>query len=402
MEKVVNEYLLLELSMGRHDPAHVDAYFGPEEMREQAETESLSLDEIESRAAALAGQLRLIGANETGMPDPDRVEGLLMRLQALTTRIAIKRGEYLPFDEESERLFGAVAPTHDDDYFAAVLEKVDALLPGEEPLAERVKSFRARFEIPRDRIELLFETAIDECRRRTKQFIDLPENEHFRLEYVTDKPWGAYNWYQGGSQSLIQLNITPEKQIDRVVGTGCHEGYPGHHVYNMLLEQRLVKEKGWLEYSLYPLFSPESLIAEGSANYGQKLAFPKNERVEFEKTVLFPLAGLDPMEADRYYEFQELMSQLNYSGNEVARNYLDGHITAEQAIQWQMDFQMKTREQAERSLSFIETYRSYVINYNLGEDLVRAYVERDTTTLVERWQKFEQLLSHPVLPRDLR
>ena len=52
-------------------------------------------------------------------------------------------------------------------------------------------------------------------------------------------------------------------------------------------------------------------------------------------------------------------------------------------------------------VDFFDTYRSYVINYNLGKDLVRDYVESGTTTADERWEKFEYLLSNPLLPKDL-
>lgn len=401
MQELINEYLLLELSMGLHDPSHVDAYYGPKELSEKAAAEALSLDAIESRAAKLTEQFQRQENGDLDDMNTARLEGLLARLRALKVRIDIKRGIYLPFDKESEGLFGAVAPPHDQQFFTSVLASVDELLPGEGALVDRVTAFRKRFEIPHDRIEPVFEAAIAECRRRTQGFIELPENENFRIEYVTDQPWGAYNWYQGAAQSLIQLNVSSPTAISSVVGLGCHEGYPGHHVYNLLLEQQLVHDRGWLEYTLYPLFSPESLIAEGSANYGVKLAFPGAERVEFEKNVLFPLAGIDPAEADRYYRFRELMAKMSYAGNELARMYLDGKIDREQAIQWQIDYQLKTRERAEQSLRFVETYRSYVINYNLGEDLIRDYVERDTTTIEERWQKFAQLLSRPVLPKDL-
>ena len=37
---------------------------------------------------------------------------------------------------------------------------------------------------------------------------------------------------------------------------------------------------------------------------------------------------------------------------------------------------MYPRPRAEQRVKFIDQYRSYVINYNLGKDLVRAYVEQ--------------------------
>ena len=66
--------------------------------------------------------------------------------------------------------------------------------------------------------------------------------------------------------------------IDRAVDLACHEGYPGHHVYNVLLDKHLVRDRGWVEFSVYPLFSPQSLIAEGTANFGIDVAFPGRER----------------------------------------------------------------------------------------------------------------------------
>ena len=42
-----------------------------------------------------------------------------------------------------------------------------------------------------------------------------------------------------------------------------------------------VRDRGWVEISMYPLFSPQSLIAEGSANFGIDMALPPAERVAF-------------------------------------------------------------------------------------------------------------------------
>ncbi|MDX1403329.1 MAG: hypothetical protein R3192_02265 [Woeseiaceae bacterium] len=401
LSSLAAEYLLLELSMGQHDSGHVDAYFGPAELRTEAERAGLSLAEIESRAALLAHRLQNRDGEQGDAMPAARIDNLLLRLGALSTRIALARGEKLPFDEESRRLFGATAPDYEAEHFAAILADIDQLLDGEGELVDRVKQFREQFVIPADRVTAVFEAAIAECRRRTLLFIELPENESFDLEYVTDKPWSGYNWYQGASHSLIQINTDLPIFISRAVDLGCHEGYPGHHTFNALLEKHLVVDRGWREFSLYPLYSPQSLIAEGSANYGIELAFPGEERIRFEREVLFPLAGLDPAEADRYYELLALLEQLDYAGNEAARDYLNGAMTREQAVQWLMDYALSSRERAQQRVDFFDTYRSYVINYNLGQDLVRNYIERDTASHEDRWQKFEQLLSSPMSTADL-
>jgi hypothetical protein len=401
LDAVARDYLVLELAMGLHDDNHVDAWFGQEELRRAAVEERMSLSTIHDRAGVMAERLYNWSSKDGDELQAMRIANLIGRLQALMARVDINQGEWATFDEESRRLFGVAAPDHDAAHFDAILEKIDRLVPGDGSLAERVNGFQNRFVIPVDRVADVFEEAIAECRRRTLEYIDLPENESFRLEYVTDKPWSGYNWYEGDAQSLIQLNTELPIFIHRAVDLGCHEGYPGHHTYNALLERDLVDAKGWIEFTLYPLFSPQSLIAEGSGNYGVELAFPGNERIEFERRVLFPLAGLDATHAERYYELQALLSQLNYAGNEAARDYLNGDIDREAAAQWLVDYALSSPERARQRVAFFDTYRSYVINYNLGEDLVRNYVERDASLPAERWQRFSRLLSSPMQPSDL-
>ncbi len=149
------------------------------------------------------------------------------------------------------------------------------------------------------------------------------------------------------------------------------------------------------------MFSPQSLIAEGTAIYGIEMAFPGGERVSFEKEVLFPLAGLDPAGADAYYEILKAVEQLSYAGNEAARRYLDGDIDAGQAAEFLTRFALMPRDRAIQRVGFIDQYGAYVINYNLGQDLVRAYIEAVGDTPEARWAAFEALLSSPRLPSGL-
>ena len=400
VDELANEYLFLELSMGLHDKAHVDAYFGPEAFREAAASEAMSLDDIRLAASDLSGRLARVDTARDVLRAM-RIDGLIARLRALDTRIAINKGEYLDFDDESLALFGSQAPHHDAAHFDGILEQLDVLVPGDGPLSKRVEKFNAQFVIPLDKLPAVFEAAMAECRRRTLEHIDLPEGESFMIEYVNDKPWSGYNWYQGDAQSLIQVNTDFPIYISRAVDLGCHEGYPGHHTFNALLEENLVRGEGWIEYSLYPLFSPQSLIAEGSGNYGIDLAFPGDDRMAFEKGLLFPLAGLDAADADLYYQVAELIAQLNFAGNEAARGYLNGTMTREEAAQWLQHYAMSPQDKSYQRTRFFDAYRSYVINYNHGKVMVADYVERGDADLDERWARFGTLLSSPMLPADL-
>jgi hypothetical protein len=270
---------------------------------------------------------------------------------------------------------------------------------------DRYDRFKAAFVIPASRLDAVFSEAIRAGRERTLSHVALPATERFTVEYVTGQAWSGYNWYQGGYRSLIQVNTDLPVFIDRAVDLACHEGYPGHHVYNVLLEQHLVQGRGWVEFSVYPLYSPQSLMAEGTANYGIEVAFPSADRLAFERDVLFPLAGLDGARTGEYYEVLALTGRLSYAGNEAARRYLDGRLNREGAVQWLEHYALSPRPRAEQRLRFIDQYRSYVINYNLGTDLVRGYVEREAgpqATPAERWRVFAALLSSPRLPSGIR
>ena len=211
----------------------------------------------------------------------------------------------------------------------------------------------------------------------------------------------SYNWYQGDFNSLIQVNTDFPIIIDRAIDLGCHEGYPGHHTWNVLLEQNILIGKGWIEYSIYPLFSPMSLISEGSANFGIELAFPGDEKLSFERDILFPLAGLDPARAANLDQLNKATRDLSHARNQIARQYLDGSLEREQAIILSMKYGMRSRERAEQGMDFIETYRAYVINYNLGKDLVKAHIENQVNAGIDRWDAFRALLVTPTSASDL-
>jgi hypothetical protein len=403
MNDTAERYVKIVLALGQHDPDYVDAFYGPADWRKEAEVEKATLGQIEARALAVQHDLSSIDPGS----DPIirlRHTYLSRQIEAVLFRIQMLNGKKFTFDEESKGLYDAVAPHHDEAFFSGIRQKLEAELPGEGDLAERIDHFRSSFIIPKEKLDTVFQAALRGCREHTLQHLTLPPEESFRIEYVTNKSWGGYNWYQGGFKSLIQVNTDLPIHIDRAIDLACHEGYPGHHVYNVLLEKNLVRGRNWLEFTVYPLFSPQSLIAEGSANFGIDVTFPGAERTKYEREVLFPLAGLDASQADKYYRVLDLLDRLSYAGNEAARRYLDGEITGDQAVEWMVKYQLSARDRARQRLKFIDQYRSYVINYNLGKDLVRQYVEANGGTIdhpQRRWQVFTDLLSSPRLPSGL-
>ena len=408
MNSIAEDYVKLVLNIGQYDADFVDAYYGPEDLRSGLKTDlpfdSTAYKNLSSKTDELLNELESLSEYKADELETLRFRYLYKQLLACKTKIFMLNGVLLPFDEETKALYDASAPTHNDEFFQLAISELDKILPGKGDVAKRLNDFKMKFVIPTEKLEAVFNAAIKESRSRTLNHIKLPEHESFKVEYVKDKPWGAYNWYKGNFFSVIQVNTDLPIYIDRAVDLAAHEGYPGHHVYNVLLESNLAKKRNWPEFKVYALFSPQSLIAEGTANYGIAMAFPGDERIKFEKEVLFPLAGLNPEEADLYYKVLELQKNFSYSGNEAARNFLDGLWTQEQTVEWLMKNALRTKDSADKYVSFIEKYRSYVINYNLGMDIVKDYIERKAGTesnSVKRWELFEHLLSTPQTPSGL-
>jgi len=403
MNTIAERYVKLVLAVGQHDPDYVDAFYGPGEWKTEATRQKVGLPQLRADAQALIAAIpELSDAERRDELVVLRRDYLRRQLQALQARVRMLEGAALTFDEESKALYDAAAPVHPESYFQSALNELDRRLPGGGSLIERYEAFHQRFVIPADKLTGVFDRAIAECRRRTLQHVPLPGGESFTDEYVTNKPWSGYNWYQGGYRSLIQVNTDLPIYIDRAIDLACHEGYPGHHVYNALLEQHLVKERGWIEFTVYPLFSPQSLIAEGTANYGIEVAFPGNDRIAFERDALYPAAGLDPSQAAAYAEVAALVDRLAYAGNEAARRYLNKEIDRAAASAWLTHYAMMSPARAEQRTRFFDTYRSYVINYNLGKDLAKKFVEsRSGSSVGARWKEFARLLASPRLPSGL-
>ena len=222
-------------------PDYVDAYYGPPEWKQRGRVGEGAPDRASRRRPkALAGAARR---------DPaagDEMERLRQPLSAAAARRA--RGPHAHAHGRAPVVRRGVAG-------ALRCRRADAArvaFPGDPrparqafsrgwTAARSLRTFRSGFIIPREKLDAVFQAAIKECRERTLEHVKLPAGESFTVEYVTNKSWSGYNWYQGNFRSLIQVNTDLPVYIDRAVDLACHEGYPGHHVYNALLEQHLVR-----------------------------------------------------------------------------------------------------------------------------------------------------------------
>jgi hypothetical protein len=401
LDRLARDYVALSLEIGTHEDGYIDAYYGPADIHIAAEKAPRNKAVLRRAITEIRDTLGILTRSMTGIHQR-RIAFLDAQLVAADTRLQMMEGTRFPFAEEAERLFGVRPAIKPLSAYDAGLAEIGALLPGDGPLAARVDAYLDRFVIPKDKLLPVFNAAIAACRARTAQHIAMPAEERFTLEFVTGKPWSGYNYYQGDFKSLIQINTDLPIRLSRAVDLGCHEGYPGHHALNFLLEQRLMRGRGWIEYSVYPLYSPQSLIAEGTANHGIEMAFPGAAKEEYERRVLMPIMQTAMPAEESYWELQRAIKTVSGARITIAQQYLDGEIDRARAVALTQQYLLMSAARAEQSVKFTETYRSYVINYGLGQDMVAADIAREGSDVTRQWRRFEALISEPTLPGDLR
>ncbi len=409
VDSVAREYVKLVLRAGKYIPDYIDAYFGPSELKEDAAREEVEkgfpYDRLCEDADRLIARISAIGPTVSDDSPRRRLHFMLAQLTSLRGVLDRQHGKTLTFDQEASAIYGVQAPHHDSAYYETRLAALDSLLPGKGDIRQRYMKYHERFVVPKNRVDTLMKVCLAECRARTSNYLALPQGEDCRVELVGGQSWGAYNWYLGDLQSLIQIDTTTTVHIGNLIGLAAHEGYPGHHCSNIIREKHLVRDSGWVEYSVFPLFSPMSVLDEGTANYGVDMVLSPVDRVAFYQNTLFPLAGLDPSEAPTYCLVLDVMGSLDGAGADVAQLYLDGLRDKTQSIAWLGYYVLQSEAEAVKSLSFYDDYRSYIVTYSVGKALVADCEARHGGTLenpAKRWGIFHSLIATPTMLSDLR
>lgn len=406
MDQIAEAYVKTVLALGELDPGYVDAYYGPPEWQQQAKAQKKSLLEIRNVVAKLFTDVETAPADAAVAPELFELRRTYLKnhIGALWSRARMLEGWKPSFESEALALYDIAPPRYPEADLQAALAAVEKLLPADAgSLAERYNAYMDRYAIPPQRLQAVMLAAIEAARARSKLFIPLPPDERFELAFVSGQPWSAYNWYQGQYVSRIEINTDLPTTVSRAIELASHEGYPGHHVYNLLLEQQLVKGHGWIEYQVYPLYSPQSFIAEGSADYGVQLAFPKAERIQLLRR-LFQITGFNPADVERYDAIVQASRGLGHAGLEAARRYRDGEMDRRTTEQWLQRYTLASPARARQRVDFFDRYGAYVINYSYGEEIVRRWVARSSGSAEPdqwQWRVFRELLSTPRTPNRL-
>jgi hypothetical protein len=403
-DPIARDYLLLGLRLDQRIPGLVDGYFGPAELKAKVETEALPAP---ARLRADAAELQARIAAD--VLEPARRAWLTAQVEALEVHAAVVAGEDVPYLTIVEHSIGFAPPRHDDAEFAAARAAIDAVLPGPEPLAERLATWDARLVIPVERLSAVVDPLVARYREHAAASFGLPAGEALRVSYVRGQPWSGYDWYDGGLRSRVDLNIDLPIDVPALVSTLAHETYPGHHLEHAWKEADLVERQRRLEASMLLINTPECVISEGLADLGVSFATPLTERADL-LVEAFERAGL-PFAADpaASHETAERAVALAtprrvlsaVRGNAALLRHADGR-SHDDVLAYLIDVGGYAPKVAAKRLEFIghPLWRTYVFVYAEGEALLSAWV--DAAPPAERTARFGRLLHEQLTPTSLR
>ena len=371
-------YLLLGLRLGRHVDGLVDAYYGPPELKEQADAEPLV--EAATLAADAESLLAEVGDGWLG----DQVLGL-------RTYAGVLAGETISYSDEVERCYGVRPDLPTPDAYAEAHERLDELLPGDGSLADRREAFRQSQVVPAERMLPALRDVVAELRLRTEALVSLPEGEALELEQVSDEPWWAFNYYLGDLRSRVVLNTDIPTTADDLIVLAAHEVYPGHHTEHALKEQLLIRDRGLVEEGIQLVPTPQAVLSEGIAEIARELVEPADA-----ETLVAILRRHGLHVDERVAALREASRALRRIGLDLALMIHEEGASSDEAEAYAQRWSLSTPKQAKQSVRFVTdpTWRAYVITYSAGGDLARAYVRDDPA-------RFRRLLTEHVRVGDL-
>ena len=391
LDPVIAEYLELSLTIERLFPGFVDGYFGPPEIREAAETAP------EPSAADLLRRAEALNvAVEADDLDPRRTDFLSAQTRAMVAICRKLTGDELPYREEVETFFDIAPDATPEAIFDEAIARLDALLPGTGAVGPRMVEWQERTVVTPEMARQLIDRIAEETRRRTVAFIDLPPVESVEFRMVENQPWSGYNWFLGGGHSRVEINTDLPIRASALPGLIAHEAYPGHHTEHSLKEHELYRARGYGEYAIQLINTPECVISEGIATLAEGIIFPGDEAARWMSEEIYPLASitLDPEQAHGIAQAQRALRAV---GANAALLMHDHGASDDEVVAYLVRYGLEDEERARHRLGFIKSplWRAYIFCYHAGRDLLGAWLDQ---VPAERHARFSTLLIEPVTP----
>ncbi len=385
LDTIAEGYVRAALKLSQHDPSLVDQWRGPESWNPGPRR---PVAELQREIEDLHQQIELKASDISSSREYARAHYLRGQIRALRYAAGRQLGRAASIDEQAHDEFGAAFPAFDKEAITRVHQQLQRELQGTGALADRVAALRRATTMPRERRLAVLIKAMEACKQATPPDTGLPGDERIEIVFQPGMTFDAFARYQGQHRTDIEINDDSELDMSRAIRLACHEGYPGHHVQNVLIDQ-LFTERRWHELLLTPGFGPHLLATEGAAEAGAELAMPAARRAAVYGE-LFPIAGLDPASIGPLVRVEELLVDLLPVVTDVARLYLASSITQEQALERLAHQALVANPQA--TLAFIEQRRARALVYGEGRRMVLAALEsRNLAALLKAFRRVAAL-----------
>lgn len=388
------EFVRLALAIDEHIPGYVDAYFGPEQWKQQStQTGKLPPADLTERVERLASDVSQADL------DAQRKDYLARHLKAMQMSLRLLCEENVSFADEVRSLYDIQPTWKDESNFEEAHRLLDELLPAGDSLRERMIAWNRSLEVSLEKVKELLPTVIHTFRALTRKKFDLPDGEDFHVEFVSDQPWSAYNWYLGNSKSRIEINTDLPIRITGLPHLIAHEAYPGHHTDLCTKEQKLVKELKYSEFTVNLLYAPSAVMAEGIATTALKTILTQEEFEEWFRQEILPLAGMSHIDSKRMFAIIHAREKMDGIGGNAAFMLHDQHKSEEEISHYLQRYGLSTEKEARHTIRFISQPHdhSYIFTYHAGSDLLNALFQHG-----DREHYVKRLMEEPVTPGIVR
>ena len=405
---VVDRYLALGLALGRHVDGLVDAYYGPEEL-----VAAIAAGSPTAPAALVETARALLADIDAGVPldgpagraggagagagsagsEARRRRWIAAQVRGLHTTARRLAGEAVSYPDEVEQCYGVRPRPFPEDEFAAAHARLEEALPGGGPLVERHVDWRESYAVAPDKLGSAIASLAEDLRARTEARFGLPEGERVDFELVTGQPWSGFNYYLGDLHSRVAINTDLPVLATSLAHLVAHEAYPGHHTEHTRKEAGLVRNRRFMEETIFLVGTPQCLLAEGLADLGLEVMLgPRPEAVV--ASHLRPL-GIR-YDADVIAAVTDAAEALsNVRANAAWRLHVDG-ADPDEVVDYVARWALLSRPRAEKAVAFLsdDTWRAYISCYVEGLPLCRRFVGGDP-------DRFARLVSEQLVPADL-
>lgn len=399
IDDIANDYVKLTLAAAQHVPDIYESYEGPESWKAEAAAAKIEPSTIIQRSGALIERLDRLPKAELPLL-AQRHAWLRANLVSLRMQMEAKGGAKWPVGEEVRLRYGFTPDFRPLAEYDAILARLDKQLSGGGTLSERIARLREGSRVPKDKVQAVQQAALVECRRRAASKLKFPVGESVETRWGDDPLFGGSNIYEGNGHSVSEFSRAYAWEVDQILWVTCHEMYPGHHLHFATQSAELFKKRRWPEFSIWQAAGPMIPAAEAVAEYGVGLAFPIEERIRFERDVLYPLAGLTMGNPDEWRAYWTAKWDMLGATSSVAQLYLDGKLDKEQARAAFMKYRMMNRDGADKIVPVLDHVGSYIIASDVGWMTIDRRLRNRPEA--EQWRTFQQILEQPMTVADLQ